>query len=164
MKHSIGRQALVGLLMVVCCSWATAEVFNLDFETDPEALGVKIFKNALNTSTEWRDSGGFNDSGYLSVTDAAKGQRGSIVFPDLANGPSLTAFSIDADLRVGGGASSPADGFSFNFARPGDPVLDDGEGWASSPTGEANLPEEGSTTGLGLDSTSGSAAAPTSSA
>ena len=57
-----------------------------------------------------------------------------------------------ADLRVGGGTDRPADGFSFNFAREDDPVFADpvGEGYASSPTGEGNLPEEGTTTGLAI--------------
>ncbi len=145
MKHSICRLALVGLLLAVCCSWASAAVFNLDFETDPEDLGVEFFG-----TSEWRDTDGVNNSGYLSITDALAGQRGAIVFPDLAGGADLKAFAIEADLRVGGGTASPADGFSFNFARPDDPVLDDGEDWAASPTNEANLPEEGTTTGLGI--------------
>ncbi|MCA9214326.1 MAG: hypothetical protein KDB27_14740, partial [Planctomycetales bacterium] len=138
------RFLALGLSVVLGAS-ATATEFNLDFETDPADLEVEF-----HGTSEWRGSDGFDDSGYLSVTDALNGQRGSIVFPDLANGESLKAFRITADLRVGGGTSSPADGFSFNFARPGDPVLDDGEGWASSPTNEANLPEEGTTTGLAI--------------
>ena len=58
-------------------------------------------------------------------------------------------FSIGADLRVGGGTDRPADGFGFNFARPSDPVFSGGE-FAASPGGEANLPEEGTQTGLAI--------------
>ena len=50
---------------------------------------------------------------------------------------------------MGGGTDRPADGFSFNLARPGDPVLDDGQGFAGWGT-ETDLPEEGTTTGLGI--------------
>lgn len=120
----------------------------LDFESDPADLGVEFFGTA-----EWvapEDS--FNEDGYLSVTDAENSQRGAIVFPDLSNpvGSALTSFRIKADLRVGDGTGSPADGFSFNLVTPDDPVLDDGEGYAGGPNGEGNLPEEGSTTGLGI--------------
>ena len=72
------------------------------------------------------------------------------MFPLLDDGAVIKSFRIQADVRIGGGTSSPADGFSFNLARPGDPVLDDGDGYASSPTGETNLPEEGTTTGLAI--------------
>ena len=61
----------------------------------------------------------------------------------------MTLLNIKADLPVGGGTDRPADGFSFNLARPGDPVLDDGQGFAGWGT-ETDLPEEGTTTGLGI--------------
>ncbi len=145
MKQWKDKFAIWGLVMALACLPAQAAIFDLDFETDPQDLGVQFFG-----TSQWLDFDGVDDSGYLNITDAANDQRGAIVFPDLEDGADLRAFSIEADLRVGGGTDSPADGFSFNFARPGDPVLDDGEGWAASPTGEANLPEEGTTTGLGI--------------
>lgn len=118
----------------------------LDFSTDPEDRGVEFFGSA-----EWRESGGVENTGYLSVTDAVNSERGAIIFPDLADGQALTSFQISADLRVGNGTASPADGFSFNLVTPEDPLLlDEGEGYAGGPNGEANLPEEGSTTGLGI--------------
>ena len=98
----------------------------------------------------WRPDNGFDNSGHLSITEAVNGQRGSTVFPALENAAPLYAFEIEADLRLGGGSEQPGEGFSFNLARPGDPVFDDGEGWASSPEGELNLPEEGTTTGLAI--------------
>ena len=136
--------SFVGLLVALIGSPMPAAVFDLDFTTDPADLGVEFFGSA-----EWRESEG-NPGGYLSVTDALNGQRGAIIFPDLEGGAVLTSISISADLRVGGGTARPADGFSFNFVRPDDPLLEMGEGYASSPTGEANLPEEGSTTGLAI--------------
>jgi hypothetical protein len=127
-------------------------VFDLDFNSDPDELGI-LFTG----SSEWVENEGVDDSGFLAVTYALNDQRGAIIFPDLEEGAALTAFDISADLRVGGGTDMPADGFSFNFARPDDPVLDEdnefggiGEGYASSPTDEVNLPEEGTTTGLAI--------------
>ncbi len=133
--------------------------FIMDFDSDPAALGAEF----LGTS-EWRPDGGVNGSGYLSVTDNYNSQIGAIIFPDLDNGEPVTAFSISADLRVGGGTAPPADGFSFNFVRPDDPLLDPddlgldialldgrGNGWAEIPPHPGlYLPEEGSQTGLGI--------------
>ena len=146
MRFSVSAWAAVMMLLFGSfCAAQDGVAIDLDFETDPEALGVEFFGVA-----EWRDEGG-NPDGYLSVTDAANGQRGAIVFPDLLDGGDYAGVvSISADLRVGGGTERPADGFSFNLVRPDDPLLEDGEGYAASPTGEANLPEEGSTTGLGI--------------
>lgn len=119
----------------------------LDFSTDPEDRGIEFFGDS-----EWRTGGGVNNSGYLKVTDAANGSRGAIVFPDLSEpaGSSLSSFQITADLRVGAGTDRPADGFSFNLVRPEDPLLETGGGYAASPANENDLPEEGSTTGLGI--------------
>ena len=150
------------------CDTSAAAVC-LDFESAvPD--GTLVFGD-----TAVRDAGGNGGGGYLSVTDAANGQRGGIVFPALGGSENQLVFggrtggangnhhidnievnvdgnnfSIAADLRVGGGTDRPADGFSFNFARPGDPVLADGNGYAASPGGEENLPEEGTTTGIAI--------------
>ena len=126
---------------------ASAGSVLLDFETDPGLTGA-----FLTGSAEWRLTGGIGDSGYLKITDPVNEERGAILFPDLDGGATVTAFSLTADLRVGGGTHLPADGFSFNFVRPDDPVLSEpiGEEWAASPIGEGNLPEEGTTTGLAI--------------
>ena len=117
----------------------------LDFESDPgDVIEVQT------GTAEWRESGGKEGGGYLSITDPANGEKGVIQIAPLFEGPLTGAFSIKADLRVGGGTARPADGFSFNFVRPDDPLIDTGDGFAASPAGEANLPEEGSTTGFGI--------------
>ena len=102
-------------------------------------------------SAEVRAEGG-DPGGYLKVTDAANGERSTIIFPDLTGDTPVTSLNIKADLRVGGGTDSPADGFSFNLARPDDPVVTagDGNGFAAAPAGEQNLPEEGTQTGIGV--------------
>ena len=87
---------------------------------------------------------------YIEITSNLVNQRGSIVFEDPTGGLPISGFKIRADLRVGGGTTNPADGFSFNFVRPNDPLIGTGTGYAASPTGAGNLPEEGSTTGLAI--------------
>ena len=104
---------------------------------------------------EVREEGGVDDSGYLKVTDAANGEYGAVVFPDLLDGKAVKSFKFTADFRVGGGTANPADGFSVNLVRPDDPLLVAPVGafgsFAPSPNlAEASLPEEGSRTGLGI--------------
>ena len=146
-------------LMLLSTSPSRAAEFVLDFNSDPVTLGAEFFG-----TSEWREEGGVDNSGYLSVTDNLNGQIGAIIFPDFENGAVVTAFSITAQLRVGGGTSPPADGFSFNFVRPDDLLLDAdvvpldigtldgrGNGWAEIPPHPGlYLPEEGSQTGLAI--------------
>jgi hypothetical protein len=122
-----------------------AEV-DLDFTEDPTISGLVTFFG----TAQWRDTGG-NPGGFLAITDAINSQRGAIVFSDLDNNLVVKAFSFSVDVRVGGGSESPADGFSINYVRAGDDVLDDGEGWSDiGNSGDLNLPEEGAKTGLAV--------------
>src|SRR5688572_10994491 len=125
---------------------AQAADVTLDFSQDPTLSGqVTLFGPA-----QWRDTGG-NPGGYLSVTDAIDSQRAAIVFGDLDNGLVVKAFPFSVDVRIGGGGETPADGFSINYVRAGDDVLDDGEGWSDiGNAGDLNLPEEGAKTGLAV--------------
>ena len=103
-------------------------------------------------AAEYRADGGASGAagdGYLSVTDARSGQRATVVFNDLDNGLVVKAFVFEADLRIGGGTARPADGFSLNYVRAGDPLIADGSPFAGTGN-ETNLPEEGSLTGLGI--------------
>src|SRR2546430_214135 len=125
-----------------------------DFNSDPTAGGLlTLYGNAT-----WQPTGGAGaatnaSDGYLQITDSAGGQRGAIVFADFDTGAVIRAFTFDADLRIGNGTASPADGFSINYVRQNDPVLTDASGggnpatdgniWATGPNCEANLPEEG---------------------
>ena len=165
------------LAVAMLCPAVNAQTTSLDFDGAPLPAGIVMLGDA-----EIRSAGGNPATGgYLKVTDAANGQRGTVIFPDLSgNGlgqlifsgrtgganaahhidnilveERADGFSIGADLRVGGGTDRPADGFSFNFARPSDPVLQVDAGgnrgaFAASPAGETNLPEEGTQTGLAI--------------
>ncbi len=130
------------------CGSALAGTNEIDFNNPPGDLYVEVGA----TSAEHRSDGGASGAagdGYLSVTDARPGQRSTLVFKDLDDGLVVKAFTFECDLRMGGGHSNPADGFSLNYVRADDPLVTDGGPYAGT-EGEANLPEEGSLTGLGI--------------
>lgn len=125
----------------------------LDFNTDPgDSFTVA---NTAGAPSEWRATGGMDNSGYYSITDNTNDTRNTLIFPDITDGLALRGFDFRVDLRVGGGTDSPADGFSLNLVTPEDPLLEDpvGQGFAGTMDiggTEENLPEEGSQTGLGI--------------
>lgn len=143
-------QKTLARLGALCAASATAFAGSVsyNFDTDPNGI-LSFYGNAAYVSTDGNPATG----GYLSLTDAINSQRSFIVFDDFDNGLVVKAFSFSMDVRIGGGNTTPADGFSVDYVRANDPVLVDPSsmnGWASNPGGEANLPEEGSTTGLGI--------------
>jgi hypothetical protein len=116
------------------------------------AGGALPFAEVGATAGEYRADGGASGAagdGYLSITDARSGQRSSLVFNDLDAGLVVKAFVFEADLRIGGGTARPADGFSLNYVRSTDAIIQNGGPYAGT-AGETDLPEEGSLTGLGI--------------
>lgn len=129
--------------------------FFLDFNTDPSDQLEIIAAGAGGDTAEWRSSGGVDDSGYLSLTDAVNDARAAVIFEDPTGGKPIEGLKFTIDCRIGGGTNDPADGFSLNIVRPDDPLLQEprGSGYAGTTdigAGETNLPEEGSQTGLGI--------------
>jgi hypothetical protein len=102
--------------------WAGSSSY--DFDADPSKSGV-IMKGSGGYPA-WRASGGAS-GGYLALLDAVSGTQAAVMFPDLDAGQVVQGFSFDVDLRVGNatGGGRPADGFSVNFARSNDAVVDD---------------------------------------
>ena len=135
-----------------------AGVTTINFNTDPAASG--LFRELGNGASEWRASGGASgaaNDGYLSGNDARGGQQWCLVFKDLEAGLVVKAFKFECDLRIGGGTSNPADGFSVNYVRASDDLLVNADNGVdptyqnfSGAGGEGSLPEEGSRTGLGI--------------
>ncbi len=137
---------LAGLL---CAGSAQAGSFFFDFNADPVASG----EMTITGSGYWNAIGGVgsstNDSdGYLNLSYATS-QSTRIIFADFDTGSVVQAFTFEADLRIGNGSQSPADGFSVNYCRANDPVLTGGD-FATGQNCEANLPEEGTQTGIGI--------------
>jgi len=130
----------------------------LDFNTDPSSVG--LYREFGNGAADWRSTGGASgavNDGYLSGNDAKGSQQWCLVFKDLDAGLVVKAFKFECDLRIGGGTSRPADGFSINYVRSGDDLLTNADN-GIDPTflnfagagGEEHLPEEGSLSGLGI--------------
>jgi hypothetical protein len=115
------------------------------FDTDPAGY-MDFFGHGY-----WNSDGG-NPGGYIVLFDAIASQKSTIIFDDFDNGTIVKGFTFQCDLKVGDGTDSPADGFSVNYAHGNDPVVvnHNGSGFAASPGNEADLPEEGTQTGLGV--------------
>lgn len=150
MRRTVLKAAAAALL---CAAPALAGTVTFDFNTNPD--GILNFSGTINDGVPrslaeaWHDTGGVDNSGYLSITDATTGTRSTIIFDDFDNGQIVQAFSFEADLRIGDGTTDPADGFSISYARANDPVLTGGA-FAGSQGCEANLPEEGTQTGISI--------------
>ena len=155
-QHDLFAQAF-------CEQSKATHCFDFD-ETDID--GATYFGVAKRVTSEDEDA-------YLSINDNANWQDGSIVLPPLegtnnriviggrtgaansnhhldnieleVNGDD---FAFAAQARIGGGTRHPADGFSVNYARPDDPVFEDGSSWAE--IAAHRFPEEGTQTGLAV--------------
>jgi hypothetical protein len=147
------KKAIVGIasILAVCASTVlhAGQAF-FDFKTDPSSF-LNINSNV---GANWSPTGGVDgaNDGYLIITEAQGSQKTVIVFDDFDNGLVVKGFEFSCYLKVGEGSSPPADGFSINYARADDPVVLDPMGgqFATGPNNEANLPEEGTQTGLAI--------------
>ncbi|HEY6230312.1 MAG TPA: PA domain-containing protein [Pyrinomonadaceae bacterium] len=130
MKHSI-RSLFLACMAVLCfvTAQARAGIFTNDFNVD---VGTAV----LTGTAVYRSTGGVNDSGYVSITDALASQQGGLILPDIDNGEAIGGFQADFDILIGGGSARPADGIAFVFA----PEVDD----------STNFGEEGFGSGLTL--------------
>ncbi len=100
----------------------------------------------------WSSTGGVDGSGFMRLNDPTNGTRSIIVFPDFEEGFAVNGFTFSVDCRIGGGTTDPADGFSINFARAGNPLITTGDGgWIDG------AHENGANTGIaiGFDSYGG---------
>ncbi len=178
MTHRHKRQSRVpkvvstGVGMVLCGS-ALAGTATFNFDTDPAqdpnfVTGSNVSWTDPATGEqldfyEDRDFDGRGENGnpatggYLAVTRSSNSQYSQILFPDFDAGLVVKAFSFDCDLRLGnatGNDGRPADGFSLNYARAGDPAVD----WLKNNPGSSDTsryaipsaPEGGTTTGLSI--------------
>ncbi len=81
----------------------------------------------VNGSAVVEGTGGVEGSGVLKVTKSLNGQAGSFVIDDLDGGALVYGFDLTTKVRVGGGTSTPADGFSINFDPTANPNTSTGE-------------------------------------
>ena len=154
------KKALLSLSTFVACLASAASAYaggaKFDLDSDPTASFT------LNGNAEWFGSGGASGGatdGYLRITAAIDSQRSAILFPDFDKGLIVKAFTFSMDVRTGDGTGDRcADGFSINYARSNDPIIAGIENSGTGPfASEADnggtatdLPEEGTTTGIGI--------------
>lgn len=126
-----------------------------DLNTDP-ATGTNTF--VLTGNAMWFPTGG-NPGGFLRITEAVDSQRSAILFPDIDQGRIVKAFNFSMDVRSGDSEGErAADGFSINYARAEDPIIEGIIGGGTGPFAgsqdnggnELDLPEEGTQTGIGI--------------
>jgi hypothetical protein len=138
-------------LGLLAAASAHAGTFQTDFSTDPSTnlnFGGSLWDGVTTTGTgsaNWQTNGGagkfgstssgpvlgVTNDGFLQLTFAdhncesnlSTSLCGGVLFDDFDNGLVVAAFTFDADLRIGNGNPSPADGFSINYVRDNDPVL-----------------------------------------
>jgi len=136
-----------------------ADVF-YDFDTDPSGIpGLQILQIGSDTHYPWLSyDGNPATGGFLDITDGANSQGTMIIFPVLdtvlGEAQPLKGFKLEADVRIGNGTATPADGFSISFARDADPILY----WA----GQATPALRGTAGGDSLAQASESASTPAS--
>jgi hypothetical protein len=135
-----------------------------DFTTDPTTLAtnpIEIyptgFLDSSGTSINWMATGG-DPGGFLGLTWPLAGSSTIVLFPDIDNGKTVTAFEFECDLRIGNPQQSDraADGFSINFARNNDPVF---VNHSPNDFATSGAVETGTTTGVAIsfDTWSGNA-------
>ena len=80
---------------------------NFDFNDNQLPAGTTLNGGA---------GGGYIADGVLHLTDAVNGQAGTFYIPAFDNGESVSSFTANFKVLVGGGSAVPADGFSFVWA------------------------------------------------
>lgn len=146
MRKILFASIMTGLL---CAGSARAGSFFFDFNDDPSTSGLMT----ISGSGSWYSYDGVGyatntSDGFLKITSGT-GQGTRVIFSDFDAGSVVQAFTFECDLRIGNGSETPADGFSVNYCRANDPVLTGGA-FAQGQNCEANLPEEGTQTGIGI--------------
>jgi len=102
----------VATLTVVNLAAVTNAVYSFNFDDGQVPSGTAIYGNASVTA-----NGGAGDSGVLHLTDAINSQNSAFVITNpVFNGAEVSGIAASFDVREGGGTSTPADGWSFNFA------------------------------------------------
>ncbi len=99
---------------------------SFDFNDGAVPAGTTVSGSATPDVT-----GGVNDSGVMKLTTADNGLSGSFYIEDLNNGAAVSGFTATFNMRVGGGTTPPADGFSFIWAND----VTEGTGFGEDGTG-----------------------------
>jgi hypothetical protein len=102
---------------------ARADTRTWDFDDWYSGDSTNLVIASTTNSWDYQQWSGGNPNGFLQLTPGAAGRNLAVVFPDIDNGAPVKAFKLTADLRVGNGTQTPADGFSISYVRETDRVL-----------------------------------------
>lgn len=129
------KSGRVGRLLTVASSVslltglsAQAAIYSNNF--DAELGDAVVAGSAYHMAT-----GGIDDTGYVSVTDAVNSQQGMFVLPEFTNGELVSGFKATFKVQIGGGTSRAADGMAFAFSSS----IDEGSTYGEEGPGGAAL-------------------------
>ena len=124
---------------------AVASRLVMDFGADPAGVATVAGTN----NAAWVVTGG-NPGGFLGLTYSRTNEYTALVLPPVPHADAVIAgFRMSCDVRAGNGPEERvADGFSFSFAREGDPVLVDP--WDQTGYAGGCCAETGTRTGLAV--------------
>src|ERR1017187_6324749 len=144
-KTSLLQALLFTLLGVMTISLARASTVSLNFDSDPIGGGVITPHSSGDSGTlanlagTWISTNGStlelgvgdqSTNGYWAITQTTPtnaytqhGMKSEMVFTEIDSGLAEAGFTFAADVRIGGGTVTPADGFSVSFARNGDATM-----------------------------------------
>jgi hypothetical protein len=133
-KKNLKQCFQIGLFLAAATLSARAGSFFSDFNSGALPPGTFTNSNISSGGTggaylELVD--GVTNSGCLKITKSINSQNGSFVLSDLDNGTPIAGFEMNFNVRIGGGGSSPADGFAVVVA----PDLTDTSIWGETGTG-----------------------------
>src|SRR2546423_1573083 len=77
-----------------------AATYTQDFNTDPTVADPTL----INGTAKWVATGGVNNTGYISLTDAVGSQGGGFLLPDLDAGAAVGSILLNMKLWIGPGA------------------------------------------------------------
>src|SRR5689334_23024737 len=113
--------------LAICLAWTAigtkAGTFSNNFNSSTNAPPGTTVNGTAFIDT----AGGVGDTGVLKLTRSINSEAGSFVIDDLDAGAPVYGFDLTAKVRVGGGTSTPADGFSINFDPTVSPTSSTGE-------------------------------------
>jgi hypothetical protein len=102
---------LFAAALALAASQTYAGVFTANFDDGAVPPGSAVWGTTVVEPT-----GGVNNSGVLKLTKALPEQQGSFIIEDLDAAQPVNGFDLRFKLRMGGGGTTPADGFSFSVA------------------------------------------------
>lgn len=127
---SSSRFLHAGLLLTATLLSTGAGSFTNNFDSGALPPGSHTNANAAGGAF-LELTGGVGDSGCLKITKNINSENGSFILDDLDAGNPIYGFDMFFNVRIGGGTSTPADGFAVVVA----PDIGDASMWGETGTG-----------------------------